>query len=342
MPWISPAFSAPRRCELSLMFRTTTRLGLRHHRFGVDPAELRLPVLEGLARLDLVVVLRVVGFPPALEVPDDGRGVERGPVVELDPAAKLEGPDPAVPRHVPPLGQRRLDLGGRPLVPHEPVEDLPGDAGRDPVGDDCWIQLHGLTLSAEHEGLAERRTRGDVEGDGDEERERCEPHWTGPPQATEAWEPTRRDAPLSFDHSVCQMPRGLAGGRDASAPSHLFRRHDARAVTSALRRTESCYKLSPTQWWAVKPSHPCVPVIATRAPTRRWTMSSLVNLDRILRQAVESKAMPGVVAVAATDTEVLYEGAFGKRDLGKPAPMTLRSEERRVGKECRSRWSPYH
>src|SRR3989454_1662727 len=121
------------------------------------------------------------------------------------------------------------------------------------------------------------------------------------------------------------MPRGLAGGRDASAPSHLFRRHDARAVTSALRRTESCYKLSPTQWWAVKPSHPCVPVIATRAPTRRWTMSSLVNLDRILRQAVESKAMPGVVAVAATDTEGLYEGAFGKRDLGKPAPMTLDS-----------------
>src|SRR2546422_3787809 len=24
------------------------------------------------------------------------------------------------------------------------------------------------------------------------------------------------------------------------------------------------------------------------------------------------------------------------------APVTIRSEERRVGKECRSRWSPYH
>src|SRR5207302_5005987 len=54
-------------------------------------------------------------------------------------------------------------------------------------------------------------------------------------------------------------------------------------------------------------------------------MSSLANIDRILRQAVESKAMPGVVAVAATDAGVLYEGAFGKRDLGKPAPMTLDS-----------------
>src|SRR5258706_11320982 len=25
-----------------------------------------------------------------------------------------------------------------------------------------------------------------------------------------------------------------------------------------------------------------------------------------------------------------------------PMPTTVRSEERRVGKECRSRWSPYH
>ena len=28
--------------------------------------------------------------------------------------------------------------------------------------------------------------------------------------------------------------------------------------------------------------------------------------------------------------------------LSLAAPVTNRSEERRVGKECRSRWSPYH
>ena len=28
--------------------------------------------------------------------------------------------------------------------------------------------------------------------------------------------------------------------------------------------------------------------------------------------------------------------------LGRPRFFGLRSEERRVGKECRSRWSPYH
>ena len=30
------------------------------------------------------------------------------------------------------------------------------------------------------------------------------------------------------------------------------------------------------------------------------------------------------------------------RDAGRNASGALRSEERRVGKECRSRWSPYH
>src|SRR3712207_9481699 len=34
----------------------------------------------------------------------------------------------------------------------------------------------------------------------------------------------------------------------------------------------------------------------------------------------------------------LEEEAFRK----KPGKLKLRSEERRVGKECRSRWSPYH
>ena len=35
------------------------------------------------------------------------------------------------------------------------------------------------------------------------------------------------------------------------------------------------------------------------------------------------------------------EKAFGKKDA-KLIRMIPRSEERRVGKECRSRWSPYH
>jgi methyl acetate hydrolase len=52
-------------------------------------------------------------------------------------------------------------------------------------------------------------------------------------------------------------------------------------------------------------------------------MSSLSGVDKIFSQAVDSKAMPGIVAVAATDKGMLYEGAFGKRELGKDAAMSL-------------------
>src|SRR2546430_11078673 len=40
----------------------------------------------------------------------------------------------------------------------------------------------------------------------------------------------------------------------------------------------------------------------------------------------------------------LEELRLGPRALhvGEPGRVGLRSEERRVGKECRSRWSPYH
>jgi methyl acetate hydrolase len=52
-------------------------------------------------------------------------------------------------------------------------------------------------------------------------------------------------------------------------------------------------------------------------------MPNLAAIDRLLSQAVESGSMPGIVAVAATDRGVLYEGAFGTREVGADAPMTL-------------------
>src|SRR5262249_12570475 len=47
------------------------------------------------------------------------------------------------------------------------------------------------------------------------------------------------------------------------------------------------------------------------------------RIDGVLRQAVDAKEVPGVVAMAATDKGLLYEGAFGTRDLGKGPAMTL-------------------
>lgn len=52
-------------------------------------------------------------------------------------------------------------------------------------------------------------------------------------------------------------------------------------------------------------------------------MQSRAHIDSALRQAVDAREVPGVVAMAATDTGLLYEGAFGMRDLGKGPAMTL-------------------
>jgi len=47
------------------------------------------------------------------------------------------------------------------------------------------------------------------------------------------------------------------------------------------------------------------------------------QIDAVLSREVEAKAVPGVVALAAADGGVVYEGAFGSRDLAVGPAMTL-------------------
>jgi len=54
-------------------------------------------------------------------------------------------------------------------------------------------------------------------------------------------------------------------------------------------------------------------------------MRSQAQIDEILRQKSDAKEIPGVVAIAASGNDVLYQGAFGKRDLSKPDAMTADS-----------------
>ena len=54
-------------------------------------------------------------------------------------------------------------------------------------------------------------------------------------------------------------------------------------------------------------------------------MQSKAQIDQVLRQKCEAKEIPGVVAMAATGNEAIYQGAFGKRDLSKDDPMTADS-----------------
>jgi methyl acetate hydrolase len=45
-------------------------------------------------------------------------------------------------------------------------------------------------------------------------------------------------------------------------------------------------------------------------------------IDAVLRQAAAAGEVPGVVAVAASDQGVIYEGAFGTREIGREVSMT--------------------
>ena len=78
---------------------------------------------------------------------------------------------------------------------------------------------------------------------------------------------------------------------------------------SRCLRPSSCSKLSP------------IPSLLQE----EGDMPTIASIDKLFTQATESKAMPGIVAVAATDKGTIYEGAFGKRELGKDAPMTVDS-----------------
>ena len=54
---------------------------------------------------------------------------------------------------------------------------------------------------------------------------------------------------------------------------------------------------------------------------------------KVIENAEGARTTPSVIAYL--DGGEILVGALVKR-------QTTRSEERRVGKECRSRWSPYH
>ena len=49
------------------------------------------------------------------------------------------------------------------------------------------------------------------------------------------------------------------------------------------------------------------------------------SIDAVLRDAVDSGAVPHVVGVAADDEGVIYEGAAGPRAVGRPEPVTAES-----------------
>ena len=54
-------------------------------------------------------------------------------------------------------------------------------------------------------------------------------------------------------------------------------------------------------------------------------MHNKAEIDQVLQQKTDAREIPGVVAIAANSKDVIYQGAFGKRDLSKDAAMTSNS-----------------
>ena len=64
-----------------------------------------------------------------------------------------------------------------------------------------------------------------------------------------------------------------------------------------------------------------------------------ISLDAVC--ASKSDALDQAVALMVKSGKINDEEAYRKQVYLREEEST-RSEERRVGKECRSRWSPYH
>ena len=66
------------------------------------------------------------------------------------------------------------------------------------------------------------------------------------------------------------------------------------------------------------------------------------TLIELLKESAPKKEAPKKAAPKAKLTEAQKIENAKKRALTPNIANVIRSEERRVGKECRSRWSPYH
>src|SRR5258708_39064534 len=97
--------------------------------------------------------------------------------------------------------------------------------------------------------------------------------------------------------------------------------------------------------------------IISHPPPVRWGILSLANIgSRCVLPAILNAPEAQLVAVASRNPEHAkellahipdlriygdYESLINDPDI-EAVYVPLRSEERRGGKECRSRWSPYH
>ena len=72
-------------------------------------------------------------------------------------------------------------------------------------------------------------------------------------------------------------------------------------------------------------------------------------MKKIVFLSLFALCLPWMVSAQSIDDDLYYIPSKDKKEKKQEKKVTssapteeIRSEERRVGKECRSRWSPYH
>src|SRR5216684_6142713 len=85
----------------------------------------------------------------------------------------------------------------------------------------------------------------------------------------------------------------------------------------------------------------CGPGVSTFALARRLPRARLIGLDIAPRMLNEARRRRRQANVSMPHLTWLQADA-SKLPFKTASLDACRSEERRVGKECRSRWSPYH
>src|SRR3712207_1755466 len=120
----------------------------------------------------------------------------------------------------------------------------------------------------------------------------------------------------------------------------------------AVRRAVPCTRTGFAPAWSAPDSHAPRRRRAPRPAAGAGKQAAGLTLTRGRRRAAEQErretaAEAGMPSHTTLPPDNLWPVAlrvrpFSRLTLAADAPRHVRSEERRVGKECRSRWSPYH
>ena len=155
----------------------------------------------------------------------------------------------------------------------------------------------------------------------------------------------RKILDVRFYLTIGLIAAGIALGRAAWPGNRLHPVETAQSAVTQFRATGRVTKVLDQDWSKAKEIFSTRCIGCHRSGTDQ---PDLTNYHAIIAAKTED-GEPLIVAGAPQESWLLemvnwnYSSKSNSGDVDAPLmPPDERSEERRVGKECRSRWSPYH